>query len=281
MDRRLVPAPIATLLLAALCALALAPAAGAQTSDRPGEQPVAPSADAELLRRIEALEQGQQRILQQLDQIQRQLRSRPAAAPERPAGPEVRGKVIDLGANPVRGEVTAPLTLVEFTDYQCPFCSRHVRETYPQIAEQYVAAGKLRYATLDLPIETIHPLAFRAAEATHCAEQQGKFWEMHDRLFARQRALEPWGAHAEALGLDAAAFDECLTSDRYAAAVRRDMAEAGRVGASGTPSFVIARTDPNDPTKVEGISFIRGAQPFAVFKAQLDAALAAPAAPEE
>jgi protein-disulfide isomerase len=277
MDRRLVPAPIAAVLLIALCAPAFSPAARAQSA----EQPAAPPADEELMRRIEALEQGQQRILQQLGQIQRQLRERPAAAPERPAGPEVAGKVIDLGANPVKGEPTAPLTLVEFTDYQCPFCSRHVHDTHPEIAEQYIDAGKLRYATLDLPIESIHPLAFRAAEATHCAEQQGKFWEMHDRLFANPRALEPWSGHAEALGLDAAAFDECLTSERYAAAVRRDMAEAGRVGASGTPSFVIARTDPNDPTKVEGLSFIRGAQPFAVFKAQLDAALAAPAAPEE
>ena len=128
--------------------------------------------------------------------------------------------------------------------------------------------------TLDLPLERIHKLAFKAAEATHCAEQQGKFWEMHDRLFANQKNLEPWSQHAEALGLDVAAFDECMSSDRFAAAVRRDMAEAGKAGATGTPSSVLALTDPNDPTKVKGLTFLRGAQPYGSFKAQIDSALA-------
>ncbi len=105
---------------------------------------------------------------------------------------------------------------------------------------------------------------------------------MHDRLFANQRALEPWSGHAEALGLDAAAFADCMSTDRYAGAVRRDMAEAAKAGATGTPSFVIGRTDPNDPTKVTGVSFVRGAQPFPAFQAALDAALAeaAPGKPE-
>lgn len=121
----------------------------------------------------------------------------------------------------------------------------------------------------------MHKLAFKAAEATHCAEQQGQFWEMHARLFEKQRTLAPWSGHAEALGLDVAAFEKCMTSDRFAAAVRRDMAEARKAGATGTPSFVLARTDPNDPTKVEGLAFIRGAQPFATFKTRIDQALAA------
>ena len=97
---------------------------------------------------------------------------------------------------------------------------------------------------------------------------------MHDRLFASQRALAPWSAHAEALGLDVAAFDDCMETGRFAAAVRRDMAEAAKAGATGTPSSVLALTDPNDPTKVKGLTFIRGAQPFATFKAAIDAALA-------
>lgn len=101
---------------------------------------------------------------------------------------------------------------------------------------------------------------------------------MHDRLFDNQRALEPWSGHAAALGLDVAAFEACMGADRYAAAVRRDMAEAGKAGATGTPSFVLATTDPKDPTKVTGLSFIRGAQPFAAFKAAIDAALEAEAA---
>jgi protein-disulfide isomerase len=135
----------------------------------------------------------------------------------------------------------------------------------------------VRYAVLDLPLESIHKLAFKAAEATHCAREQGKFWEMHDRLFANQRALEPWSAHAEVLGLDVARFEACLSSDKYAGEIRQDMAQARKAGASGTPSFILARTDPADPTKVKGLAFIRGAQPFSSFKAQIDRALGAAA----
>ncbi len=132
----------------------------------------------------------------------------------------------------------------------------------------------MRYALLDLPLESIHPLAFKAALAADCAGDQGKYWEMHDRLFENQRALEPWSGHAAALGLDVAAFDACLESEKYAAATRRDMAEARKAGATGTPSFVLGVTDAADPSKVRGLVFIRGAQPFAAFKARIDEALA-------
>jgi protein-disulfide isomerase len=125
---------------------------------------------------------------------------------------------------------------------------------------------------LDLPL-AIHKDAFRAAVATHCAEDQGKFWEMHDRLFANQRAIEPVKGHAEALGLDVVAFESCMTSEKHAQAVRKDMAEAQKVGASGTPSFVLGRSDPSDPSKVKGIVFIRGAQQFAAFKTEIEKAL--------
>ncbi len=98
---------------------------------------------------------------------------------------------------------------------------------------------------------------------------------MHDRLFANQRALEPWSGHAQALGLDAAAFESCMSSGIHGDSVRADMAEAGKAGATGTPSFVLAETDPADPSKVKGLAFLRGAQPFAAFKAEIDKALAA------
>ena len=119
----------------------------------------------------------------------------------------------------------------------------------------------------------MHKLAFKAAEASHCAEEQGQYWEMHDRLFQNQKALEPWNGHAEALGLDVAKFEECLSSNRYQAAVRADMAVARAVGATGTPSFVIGLTDPEDPKKVKGLTFLRGAQPYSTFKAEIDKAL--------
>lgn len=98
---------------------------------------------------------------------------------------------------------------------------------------------------------------------------------MHDRLFANQRALEPWTGHAEALDLDTAAFEECLGSDRHAGAVRKDMAVARKAGATGTPSFVLGLTDPADPGKITGLTFIRGAQPYTAFQAEIDEALKA------
>jgi predicted DsbA family dithiol-disulfide isomerase len=137
-----------------------------------------------------------------------------------------------------------------------------------------VDTGKIRYATLDMPLESIHKFAFKAAEATHCAQDQGKFWEMSHRLFEQQKALEPWKAHAEALGLDVAKFEECMSSDRHAPAIRKDMAEAAKAGVTGTPGFLIAVADPSSKTKVKGVTTLRGAQPYDRFKAELDQVLA-------
>jgi len=230
----------------------------------------------ELERQIQELKSGQEAIRQELAEIKRLLQAAPANAAARPAaGPNVAGVVFDLGDNPMKGSPEASLTLVEFTDYQCPYCGRYTQTTYPQIVSEYVDTGKLRYALLDLPLESIHPQAFKAAEASHCAAEQDRFWEMHDRLFANQRTLEPWSAHAEALELDTAAFEECMSAERHAAAVRHDMSQAQKAGATGTPSFVLAETDPDDPKKVTGIAFIRGAQPFDAFKAAIDDALPA------
>ncbi len=135
--------------------------------------------------------------------------------------------------------------------------------------------GKIRYVLLDLPLERIHKDAFKASEATHCARDQGKYWEMHHRLFQNQKALKPWSGHAEALGLDVAAFDECMSSDKYAKDIRAAMKEASKVGITGTPGFVLALSDPKDPKKVKGLSYLRGAQPFASFQTQIDKALSA------
>ena len=122
---------------------------------------------------------------------------------------------------------------------------------------------------LDLPLESIHKLAFKAAEAANCAGDQGKYWEMHDRLFENQKAFEPWTAHAEAVGLDVAAFEQCMISGKFAAEIRRDMGEASKVGQTGTPGFMLGRTDPNS-SKIKILAAVRGARPFADFKAEID-----------
>ena len=235
--------------------------AGDKKKEDPGQE--------ELKQQIEALKQGQQEILKQLEEIKKLIPARPAP----PAGPNVKDVVFSLGGNPIQGAETAKLILVEFTDYQCPFCSRHARETSPQVAREFIETGKIRYALLDYPLP-MHPKAFDAAEAVRCAGDQGKFWEMHDRLFANQQALEPLSGHAEALGLKAPEFEECRKSDKHAEAIRADMKEAQKAGFSGTPSFMLALTDPKDPKKVKGLIPIVGAQPFAKFKEEIEKALA-------
>jgi protein-disulfide isomerase len=127
---------------------------------------------------------------------------------------------------------------------------------------------------MDFPLESIHKFAFKAAEAARCAGEQGKYWEMHDRLFANQQSFEPWTAHAQALGLDVAKFEECLSSGRQAAAIRKDMAEAQKAGVTGTPAFFFAYTDPTS-SKVKTLTRLTGAQPFPAFKAEIDKLLAA------
>src|SRR5207249_6151488 len=101
-----------------------------------------------------------------------------------------------------------------------------------------------------------------------------KFWEMHERIFGNQQALEPWSAHAEAIGLKVADFDACVQSDRNDASIRADQQEGQRAGFTGTPSFMLAFTDTQDPKKVKGIVPLVGAQPYERFKAEIDKALA-------
>ena len=226
--------------------------------------------DPKLWEEIQALKKGQEEIRKQLLEIKQLIQSRPAAAP---AAPDVRNVPVDLGNRPAKGSTSAKLTLIEFSDYQCPFCARHTKDTNPQLQKEYVDSGKVRYVYFDMPLESIHKSAFKAAEATRCAGDLGKYWEMHERLFASQQKLEPWSEHAKALDLNATMFDNCMSSGKYAQAVRADIAVAQKLGISGTPSFLLALSDPKDPQKVTGLSLVRGAQPFNNFKTELDKAL--------
>ena len=189
-----------------------------------------------------------------------------------PAAPETL-TVAATGAATI-GRPDAPVTIVEFTDYQCPFCARHATTTFNDIQREYVDRGVARYVLRDMPIPQIHPFAERAARAARCAGDQGpaKYWEYHHALFETQRTLadSSFAAVATKVGLDRARFDACLASDRFVAEVRQDAADAAAVQLTGTPGFVIGRTVPGG--KVSGVA-IRGAYPFAQFKAAIDAAL--------
>ena len=226
--------------------------------------------DPKVLEEIQNLKKGQEEIQKQLKELKQLVQSRGGG----PRGPDIKGATIDIGGHPTKGNPSARLTLLEFSDYQCPFCGRHMRQTEPQIEKEYIESGKIRYVFIDKPIEKIHKQAFKAAEAVRCAGDQGKYWDMHALLFASQKQLEPWSGHAEALGLNVPEFDACMAADKHAAAIRSDLAIADKLGITGTPSFVLAVSDPDDPAKVEGLALIRGAKPFEDFKKEIDAALA-------
>ena len=134
-----------------------------------------------------------------------------------------------------KGPDDSPVTLVEYGDYECQYCGQAENSVH-EIQER--TGNAVRLVFRHFPNRTVHPHARLAAEAAEAAGAQGKFWEMHDRLFENQRALEPWSGHAEALGLDVAGFESCMTSEKHAAAVRKDMSQARTAGATGTPKEV-------------------------------------------
>jgi protein-disulfide isomerase len=183
--------------------------------------------------------------------------------------------VVSPEDSPARGQADAPLVLIEFSDYQCPYCARYFAQTYPQLERDFVATGKLRYVAAEFPLPQLHPLAIKAAEAARCARDQGKFWEMHARLFASQRQLEPWAAHSQALGLDGVAFETCMSSGRHVEEIQRNAAQAQRGGIASTPTFLLGMAD-GDTVRV--VRRLRGAAPYPAFKAELESLLSGRAA---
>jgi protein-disulfide isomerase len=131
----------------------------------------------------------------------------------------------------------------------------------------------LKYAIIDLPLESIHSSAFRGAETVRCADEQGRYWEMRDRLFANPNSIADAAGHAAALGIDAKKLDACLASGKYAGGIRADMSQAQSLGIEGTPSFLLAIPDAASG-KMKPIRLITGARPFSSFQGMIDAALA-------
>jgi len=160
-------------------------------------------------------------------------------------------------AGPAKGPESAPITIVEYADFQCPYCTRAL-DSLKQVEEKY--AGKVRIVFRDFPLSQIHPFAAKAAEAGACANDQGKFWPMHDKLFANQTklALTDLKQHATDLGLDAEAFGTCLDSGKHTAEIKKSVEEGQRYGLSGTPSFFINGR------------LIVGAQPYEGFAQVID-----------
>lgn len=162
----------------------------------------------------------------------------------------------------VKGDINAPVTIVEWSDFECPFCARFYQQTLSQIEEQYIKTGKVKLVFRDFPL-SFHPNAQKASEAAECANAQGKFWEMHDMLFEKgvQGGVATFKQYAKNLGIDTNKFDNCLDSGQKASEISKDMQDGSAAGIRGTPGFIING------------QLVSGAQPFENFKAVIDAAL--------
>ncbi len=194
-----------------------------------------------------------------------------------------QGSLVSVSTDddPVKGNANAPVTIIEFSDFQCPFCSRFITGAMPQIEEKYIKTGKAKLVFRDYPLP-FHQNAQKASEAAQCANEQEKFWEMHDKLFTNQSALAlaDLKKYAKDLKLDTNKFNTCLDSNKYADEVKKDLSDGASYGIGGTPSFFIAKGDISvDPEYIRAQSqanqfiiksgnatVIIGAQPFSEFE---------------
>lgn len=231
----------------------------------------------------QSLQQQNQEILNELKAIRQLLEKlagplgagAPTATPAPVAKPVNNNVKLTSIAGTILGRPDAPLTMVEFTDLQCPFCRQFHITAFEQIKKDYIDTGKLRYISRDLPLGNLHPLAMSAARASRCAGDQSKFWEMrHAILINNARLLgDSFAAFAQDLKLNVPAFQACTANtSKFQAEIQKDTADAGLIGITGTPTFVIGRTI---ATGLDGVRFV-GAQPYAAFEARFKELLGAP-----
>jgi protein-disulfide isomerase len=211
-----------------------------------------------LRKEVEALKAGQQEMRKNIQTIKDILMGKP---------PPLEGIVVSTVGAQTQGDAQAKVVVVEFSDYQCPFCGRYANETYSRIIDDYVKTGKVKYVLRNFPLEPIHPLARKAAEAAECAGDQGKYWEMHERLFRNQRALsaKEMLGHAAVVGLDQARFQQCFDSGKFSGKVKADIDDGQKLNVRGTPTFFFGYPDGKDPAKVNAMKLLSGAQPLSAF----------------
>src|SRR3989441_1662411 len=193
--------------------------------------------EAEARERIRAHFQSQKLVARRQAYLQ-SLRSQAKVVIRLQAPPVFKAEVGGVEGAPFLGPAAAPVTIVEFSDFQCPFC-KQVVPTLTQVLSRYREKVKLVFR--DFPIDSLHPQARKAAEAARCAQDQGKFWDYHDALFANTPKLSPeqLKTYAQQVGLDLPSFERCLASGTHAAAVQKSLDEGIRLGVTGTPAFFI------------------------------------------
>ena len=183
--------------------------------------------------------------------------------------------IVELAGAPQKGNADAQVALIEYSDYECPFCIRHFRETMPLIEKNYIATGKILYVFRDYPIDQLHPQAVKAHEAARCGAEQDKYWPMHTTLFGApaQHSVEGLEAIAARAGLDMTRFRECIASGRTTAGIRKTADAAASFGAQGTPAFFMGVIDKATNT-VKVTRELSGAQPCTQLPQALEAVIA-------
>ncbi len=227
--------------------------------------PIYAQSDSDLRKEVEQLKAQLKAVQSELDEIKATLRQQSARS----------NPMFDVSGNPSMGEAGAKLVLIEFSDFECPYCNEYFKTSYRQVIDGYVKTKKMRYVFGDFPGEKIHPHALKAAEAGRCANEQGKFWEMHDQLFIRQRDLGASGIEdgAKEIGLNLTQFDSCLASGKYTDKIREAEKLTTSLGMQGTPAFVFGIADPSNPGQVKLVKALVGAQPYTQFQQAIDSLL--------
>jgi len=169
-----------------------------------------------------------------------------ASEPIAVEGIEDMARLVELAQGVTKGEADAPITIVEFGDYQCPACGQFALSVKPQVELSYVDQGRAKFVFYDFPLVSIHPNAFIGARAARCAGDQDRYWEYHDQLFQNQSRWStesnPVGTlvdYAEPAGLDAGEFESCLKSDRHAELVSANMQLGAQLGVGSTPTIMV------------------------------------------
>lgn len=192
----------------------------------------------------------------------------PQSLPADGGGKVLEGPVeVSIDDDPYLGRADAPVTIIEFSDFQCPFCRKLWRDVLPQIKKDYIDTGKVRFVYRDFPLVALHEMAQPSAEAAECAQDQGKFWDMHDKIFAQQDKkgqgtiaytiadIKKWAGQ---IGLNQNQFDGCLDTGKYKSEVEKDQTDGVAAGVQGTPA-----------TFING-QLVSGAQAYEIFKRAIE-----------
>ncbi len=248
-------------LIACSCALTLSqPGHAQQRTDANG-------ADFAIIRKqLVALHRQEQLILDKLNDLENRLSADGIGTAALPSTTDVRGENF-------KGEADARVAIIEYSDYECPFCGQFEQSTFLQLLSNYVKTGKVRYIYRDLPLH--HPHSMLAARSSHCAGDQGKYWEMHDALFANQANLaeDHLSEIAGSLDLDANKFANCLASGKFTDEIQASVSKAARLGMNATPAFMIGTLEKGGST-LHIDKRIVGAVPYEMLKDDLDGLLA-------